>query len=207
MGAANIYRLIEEGVREGETLDFTSTLAIKGPITTTDGVASGTARKVGGLASASVAASTAQLGTVETETNFDTTYTLPANTLKAGTVVRIVAQGIHTATTSTESHTILLKLGSTTIVSKASIDPADNDIFYFDCTLVCRTAGTSGTFVAAGVMAAAVPLTGTCNPFLKGSTAVDTTAALVIAVAIDRQASAADTDSARLDILAVTVYG
>lgn len=176
-------------------------------VTTTDGVASGTARKVGGLASASIAASTAITGTTETETNFSTTYSLPANSLKAGTVVSIRAQGIHTATTDAETHTILLKLGSTTLASFSAVDPADGDIFYFDFEFVCRTNGATGTIVGCGVGGAVTPVTGTAKAIHLASTTIDTTAALVIAVAIDRQASATDGDSARLDYLRVTVHG
>lgn len=154
---------------------------------------------------ASVAASTAITGATETEANFDTTYTLPANTLKAGTRVKIRALGIHTATTDSETHTILLKLGSTTIASKASVDPANSDVFFFDFELVCRTAGGSGTMVGCGLMAVGASGTGAGVVVNLASTSVDTTAAHVIAVAIDRQSSATDSDSARLDFLTVDV--
>lgn len=190
-----------------EVGDGSGNLALTGQLSTTDGVASGTARRVGGGAHRSVAASTAITGATETETNFDTTYTMPADTLKAGTRVRIRAQGIHTATTGSEDHTILLKLGSTTLASKAAINPADNDLFYFDFELVCRTAGASGTIVGCGVLGTGPSGTGTVNPLLLASTTFDTTAAAIIAVAIDRQASATDGDSARLDILNVDIIG
>lgn len=156
-------------------------------------------------AGASVAASTAITGTQEAETNFDTTVTLAANTLKAGTRLKIRAQGIHTATTGSETHTILLKLGSTTLASKASIDPADNNLFYFDFEVVCRTAGASGTMVGCGLLGTGASGTGSVFPLLLAETSIDTTGALVVAVAIDRQSTATDTDSARLDFLTVDV--
>lgn len=198
--AANPYMTVVT-TNSSEAVNFSKA------VTTTDGVSSGTARKVGGLASASVAASTAITGATETETNFDTTYTMPANTLKAGTVVSIRAQGIHTATTGSEDHTILLKLGSTTIVSFASVDPANNDVFYFDFEFVCRTAGASGTILGCGTAGPVTPTTGTAKVVNLASTTIDTTAALVIAVAIDRQGTATDSDSARLDYLRVNVHG
>lgn len=191
--------------------DFASTAgaAFTNQVTTTDGVASGTARRVGGVASRSVAASAAQLGTVETETNFSESYSIPANTLKVGTVVRVRAQGIHTATTGAETHDILVKLGATTIMSKTGIDPANSDGFWIDAVIQIRTAGAGGTMVACGAMGfgASGAAAAQSENYLLASTAVDTTAALVIAIAIDRQAAAADTDSARLDILVVEVIG
>lgn len=188
-------------------VDSAGNVASTGTFTTTDGVTSGTARRVGGGAYRSVAASTAITGATETETNFDTAYTMPADTLKEGTRVRIRAQGIHTATTGSETHTILLKLGSTTLASVASVNPADSDVFYFDFELVCRTNGASGTFVGCGHVAVGAPGTGACVVVHKASTSVDTTGALAIAVAIDRQSTATDSDSARLDFLTVDIIG
>jgi hypothetical protein len=153
------------------------------------------------------AASTAQLGTVETDVALDTTATVPAGRLKVGSVIRVRAQGIHTLTTGAETHTMALKIGSTTVASQAAIDPADNDLFYFDAVFVIRTIGASGTFVATGAQAHGVPGTVTAKPFLKASTAIDTTVDQIVGVYIDRQGTATDTDSCRLDILFVEVLG
>ena len=113
-------------------------------VTTNYGLVNGPDRTVGGLVNAAVAASTAITGATETQANFDASYAIPAGTLQAGTVVKVRAQGIHTATTGTETHTILLVLGSQTLCSEASIDPANNGIFYVDFEFVVRTAGSSG---------------------------------------------------------------
>lgn len=174
---------------------------------TTHGLVDGPDRIVGGLVEASVAASTAITGATETQANFDTSYAIPANTLQAGTIVKVRAQGIHTATTGTETHTILLVLGSTTLCSEAAIDPANNGVFYVDFELVIRTAGATGTMVGCGLMAVGVAGTGTGKVVHLASTAVDTTGALTLAVAIDRQASATDGDSARLDYFRVEIIG
>lgn len=60
-------------------------------VTTTDGVAAGTARIVGGRAFASVADSAELAQAAAGYVAFDTTYSIPADTLKAGSVLRIVA--------------------------------------------------------------------------------------------------------------------
>lgn len=170
-------------------------------------VVNDTPLRLGGLLGVSVAASTAITGETETQASFSTTVTIPANTLKAGSRVKIRAQGIHTAATGSETHTLLLLLGSTTLVSKASIDPAANDVFVVDFELVVRTAGGSGTMVGAGSLGLGASGSGSMYPVYLASTAIDTTAAQIVAVAIDRQASATDGDSARLDILSVEITG
>jgi hypothetical protein len=154
----------------------------------------------------SVAASTAITGATETETIFDKNVTIPANKLAAGSVVRIRAQGVHTATTGTESHSMLLKVGAVTLTTMATIDPANSDLFYFDAIFVVRTAGEAGTCVATGTqLAQAATGVGTAKPFFLAETAIDTTAAQIVGVYIDRQGTATDSDSARLDILTVEV--
>lgn len=199
--AANVYL-------RAVTTNSSEALQSHQRLTTTDGVASGINRIVGGVVYTATAASAAITGATETETLFDSQISLPANTLKAGTTVRIRAQGIHTATTGAETHSMILKIGSVAITTMAAIDPVDNDIFYFDCTLVCRTAGAGGTVVATGVqLAQAASGVGTAKPFALASTVLNTTGANIVGVAIDRQAAAVDSDSARLDVLVVEVLG
>jgi hypothetical protein len=207
---ANAHEWIEgtTSYLKAVTTNAAERLAVGVRLTTTDGVASGIARVVGGKVYSNVAASTAITGTTETETLFDAQISLPADTLKAGTVVRVRAQGIHTATTGSEDHSMILKIGSVAVTTMAAIDPANSDVFYFDAVIVCRTAGASGTIVATGAqLAQAASGVGTAKPFLLASTTIDTTGANIVGVAIDRQGTATDSDSARLDILFVEVIG
>lgn len=162
--------------------------------------------RVGALMGAIVAASTAITGATETEAAFDKSVVIPANVLEAGSVVRIRAQGIHTATTGSETHSLLLKIGATTVYTVASVDPANNDIWVIDLEVTIRTAGSSGTCVGAGfALASGAHATGTAKAIYLASTAIDTTVDNTVAVSIDRQASATDGDSARLDYLSVEV--
>jgi hypothetical protein len=161
-------------------------------------------RESGGVA-ASTAASTAITGATEAEANFDTTHTLLANSLGVGSRVRVRAQGIHTSTTGAETHTLLVKLGTTTIASKAAVDPANNDIFYVDFEVIVRTVGATGTMVGAGIIATGASGTAAPAAVSLASTAIDTTADNVVAIAIDRQAAATDSDSARLDFFTVDI--
>ncbi len=201
-------------VTSSSSLALGSAQAFTNTVTTTDGVPSGTARRMGGVASRSIVASTAQLGTVETRTVFDTSFTMPANTLKAGTVLRIRALVFHTATTGSETHTLAVAFDSTDLAVTGNLDPADNGASIIDFTVVCRTAGALGTVVGWGTCtngARAAALTAT-HGLMTGTTststqAVDTTAAIVIGIAIDRQGTATDTDSCRLDALTVEIVG
>ncbi len=122
----------------------------------------------------SVAASTAISG-VSTITPFDTTYTIPANTLGVGDVLRIRGQTICTATNSTDTLILTLIIGTTTIIATAAVDVANSDVGVIDVYLVIRTIGASGTFVANGEWDLGVPGTATERVFALGSTAIDTT--------------------------------
>ena len=151
-------------------------------------------------------------GTAHTNSTTETaigSYSLPANTLKPGTRVRVKYQGIATATNSTDTLTVKLYLGGlsgTALMTGTATDVADNNIFCGEFELVCRTDGASGTFVGFGSHADVPAASGTASPVYEivGSTAVDTTAAQVIAVGADWSAASAS-DSCRLDFMAVDV--
>lgn len=136
-----------------------------------------------------VAASTAVSNTI-TETTFDTSgVSIPANTLKAGDVIEVEAWVRHTAQNSTDTSTIKLKLGaSTVIVSTGALDVAVDDLAYIKATLTVRTIGASGTLVATGIAAIGTGgTTGaigalTAKPFWLASVTIDTTAALTVNV-------------------------
>jgi hypothetical protein len=153
----------------------------------------------------SVSNSTAIDGTQEAATSFDRTRTIKGGRLRAGSQLRIRAMGSHTATTGTETHDMSLLLGSEVLATKASIDPANSDVFMFDFLVQVRTIGASGTIAGMGIMAFGA--SGTANPVVvrKAQATIDTTADLIVAVQIDRQATATDGDSARLEILSVDI--
>lgn len=151
-----------------------------------------------------VAASTAITGATETSTAFDQYYTVVASSPEAGSVIRGRAWGKHTAQTSTEDHTLALKLGSQAIFTSAAIDPATNDYWMIEFEIVFRTVGASGTIVGwASIRTGASAAAGTVIHHYLDSTSFDTTADAILAVYIDRQASATDGDSARQDCMVV----
>lgn len=110
------------------------------------------------------------------ETAFDQYYVFPAKELVAGDVLHIVAQGKINNIVANNTVNVKLKVGSTTIVATGAVAPAASDEFYIDTTLVVRTVGGSGTFVAGGVEALGTSGTVTSKAFYLDSTALNTNA-------------------------------
>lgn len=164
---------------------------------------------LGGTVYANVAASAAHTNTV-TEALFDKSYTIPANTLLAGSVIRVRYQGIATATNSTDTLTIKLYiggLGGTALLTGTATDVADNAIFAGECMIVIRTIGASGTFVAVGTHTDVPAASGTAAhdiTEITASTAIDTTATQQIGVGADWSVASAG-NSCRLDIFVVEI--
>lgn len=188
----------------------TTNQAFTGTVTTTDGVASGTARKVGGVASNLAAAGTAL--TASTTETVLASYTIPAGTLKAGTLLRVHYQGIVSATTGATTLTQKLRLGSTTltgtaIVSGTATTTAASLIFsgYFD--IVSRAAASAASALVAHGMFSEPTAAGAVTPkqAIMASTNFATNAALLLE--LTGQWSASDANSCRADVFAVEVIG
>lgn len=199
--AASASVAIDAGVG---TLDLSGDANVRcnDRLVTTDGVASGTERVVGGLAYAQVAASAAVSNTTS-ETDFDQTYPIPANTLKAGSTIRIKAAGITTASTG---NTLIIKgyIGTIAFMTSATVAQAANDEWYAEVDLTVRTAGTGGTIVGAAKWYgpdAPGTVQGQAN---LASTAIDTTAEQVVKFSAT-WGGAATGDSVRQDMLNVDV--
>lgn len=160
------------------------------------------------MAFANTVASTAVVGSTTAEQAFDVSYTIPANTLKAGTVVKVRAQGIATTTTSTDGLAYKIYIGGTggtALITSASADPADGATFLAETTLVCRTAGTTGTFVSTGTYKqVSAEGTMTVKDDITGSTTINTQANQAIVVTATWSVANA-TNSCRLDILTVEI--
>ena len=148
-----------------------------------------------------------EAGTAHTNSTDETalaTATFAANTLRAGNSIQVFGQGIATATNASDTLTIKLNFGGAAILTTAALDVADDDIFIVDAFITLRTVGSSGTYVAAGhsYMDANG---GTRLSGIKGSTAVDTTAAVTCTLSADWSAANAG-NSCRADIFTVIVH-
>lgn len=139
----------------GET-DVTLNLAGKGTgnvqstsrLVTTDGVASGTAKVVGGLAKSGVSASDSV--TAATSNNafvdFATTYAIPASTLKSGSVVQARAMVRVSDASGADTLSIKLVLGSTDLITTTAVDPgATTDLHIVDFEITSRAAPSAAS--------------------------------------------------------------
>lgn len=160
---------------------------------------------VGAVTYKNTADSTPITGATETDTIFDTYHTIPANTLRAGSIIRCQAIGIHT-TGSTTVTQCDLKVGTVSIAATGSHTGTTNDIFVFNYEIIIRTAGAGGTLVAHGYRIHDSPSgTGTARPTLLGETAIDTTGALTVGIWMDRGPGVDDGESAVLRTISVQV--
>lgn len=127
-------------------------------------------------------------------------YTIPANTLVAGDVLRISGQATVTAQNSTNTHTVVVSIGSDSLASTGAVQMAAADTAKFDISVTLRTVGASGTIYPTGsIFAGSSTITqGTIGP----SASLDTTVAEPIKVT--SAASAASTgNSIRLDVFQI----
>jgi hypothetical protein len=152
------------------------------------------------------AASTAITGATETATNFDTTRTIPANRIVPGSRIKVRAAGTATATTGTETYTLALVIGTTTVYVTGNIDAANSDVFVFDVDIIVRANGD--LFAMGWVLTTGAIATGTAKALSAtvSSGLPDWTTTNVVAIQIDRQGTATDSDSARLDAMCVDIY-
>lgn len=185
-----------------------STVAFTDRITTTDGVSSGTAKVVGGVAFSSVTSSTAVAST-SAETAFDQSYTIPANTLKVGSVVRVTYWGLQTALVGTDTLRIRAFIGGTggtAIADNTATTGVSNGFFQGFAVLTCRTTGTSGTAVvhSSAQVQVASGSTQVFKNLAGNSFTVNTTTSQAIVVAATF--NTANANSVRLDGLVVEIY-
>ena len=137
------------------------------------------------------------------------TTTIPADTLMAGSVIKLHSSGVVIDNNSTDTLTPLftLKHGSTTVVllTGAALDVADSDIVNFESTIQFRTVGASGTFVAASRLFS--DAAGGTQLFTHNvSTAVATNVAIELSANMDWSVANADNEFTHL-IHTAQVFG
>lgn len=169
----------------------------------------GNAKVMPRLLYTNTAASTAHSNTT-TEAIFDTNYTIPANMLRAGSLLKMRWQGIAIATNSTDTLTIVARIGGltgTALFTHAATDVADNNVFQGEYELIIRTVGASGTMVGCG-WGKSVPAaegTATFKDDILASTTIDTTVAQQVGVTADWSVANAG-NSCRLDFFKVELW-
>lgn len=176
-------------------------------LTTTDGVASGTARVVGGRAYSNTAAGSSH--TNSTSEVVLGSYSVPANTLKAGSTMRVRWKAKVTANASTTTLTVRLRIGPTTLtgtvmVATAAVDTSANDIATGWVELISRAApGASVAVEGVGYYSDPAAAGGTMKVASLDATNLATNGALLVEVT--GQWSAADANAVQLEHLSVEI--
>ena len=142
--------------------------------------------------------STAITGATETEAAFNNDASIPANVLREGSRIFCTGLAKHTATSGSETHSMIVEIGGAALLTVAAIDPANSDYFYFDMSLDVVEAGASGSLMGAVQYRTGAATGAALNVAIVDGVAIDTTAANAIELSIDRQASATDGDSAKV---------
>lgn len=149
------------------------------------------------------AASTAVTNTT-TETAFDENVPIPAAFLIAGDEIEITGSGIATATNSTDTLIVRVKIAAVELWLSPTVDVADNDTWSFKITGTVRSLGASGVVIFRSLGHGPDAATVTSDSGKQVSATVDTTGALSITSTAEWSVASAS-NSCRSDALAVKV--
>jgi len=155
-----------------------------------------------------------------TETEFSQLYNIPANTLKAGSVIEIDASGSYSATVGTTTSIIAMYIGPTTsavtsrtslVTTATGIDVADTFAWMFmNWKIVVTAIGTSGVYSSSGgfirpaIKTANTAISSRMN-LVGASSSIDTTVQNTIS--ITNTWSAGNASTAALDQFTVSIRG
>ena len=128
-------------------------------------------------------------------------YTIPANTLEKGDIVRIKCFATVIDSNGPDTLTPILNFGGTAIATGAALDVADSDIVYAWADVHCTATGSSGTCTAIAEIRTdalgAVHVIGQ-----TALTSMDTTGGLAVALNVDWDAAHADNE-VRIDAVSI----
>jgi hypothetical protein len=111
-------------------------------------------------------------------------YSIPANTLEKGDLIRFSVRATITDNNSSDTLTPIFNFGGTAIATGAALDVADSDVIWVDGWISTVTTGSSGTMTAhTEIRTDAVA--GTTVRATTALTSKDTTAALAMALNVD----------------------
>ncbi len=182
--------------------------SMTGRLTTTDGVASGTARVVGGRAYSAVSATDNLLASAgaSAHVDFAQTYSIPANTLNANSVTKIKGSVAVTDASGTDTLEVKVYIGGTTLMTTTAFDPnGATDFVNFEFDLVSRgAAGAAVSHVGMGRWVTSDGGTLTHGAAILAPTNLATNGALVVKVSAKWSATTANTN-ARLEMFNVEV--
>lgn len=211
---------VKEGSNNYEgfvTTNGAERVAFSKPVTTSQGVSSGTARVVGGIHTIDPTDSAAITGATEVITVFNKNCPLEADTLnRVGAYLEIHAQFLASNMAAADTTTFTLRANNTTIgATNTTVAPQDEGPVTFngwcetDSTGSTGTLTCGGTFIVSGARGASTPVV---HSLFSGSTTtstitLDLTSLQTIRLANTWQGSANDADSIRQDFIMCRVTG
>lgn len=117
-------------------------------------------------------------------------YTIPANTLKLGDVLKIKARFIKSAVNSTNTQAFKVYIGTVALSAFAAVAaPTAADEAYQDLYAVVTALGASGKIQGAGTVTDGTPGTATTKSVSLSSTTLDTTSAAVVRASVTMSVS------------------
>lgn len=129
------------------------------------------------------------------ETSYGQTYTIPANTLQDGDVLKFTVAGFVPSANANDTLNVKLKIGSTVIAATGAVNITANDAFEIEMSAVIRTDGASGFITAGGFTSLGVLGTATGLVARLAPTAINTTANQIIDVTATYNAAHTDNQS------------
>tara|TARA_R110002167_G_scaffold166976_1_gene364088 strand:- start:234 stop:758 length:525 start_codon:yes stop_codon:yes gene_type:complete len=140
--------------------------------------------------------------TNSTDAAFLNSYSIPANALEKGDVIRVRLRATVTDNNSTDTLTPVFKFGGTAIATGAALDVADSDIIWVDAEISVTAIGASGTMTAHSSIKTN---TGDVDVFATTAlTSKDSTAAIVLGLEVDWSVAHAE-NIVRLDSFIVEI--
>lgn len=148
------------------------------------------------------ATSAASVTSTNTETTFpNATLTIPANYLRAGSILEFEWAGSATSATGADTLQIKAYIGSTAVATGAVTSVTAGNVFAGRCVVDFRSVGAAGQFVANAnhVKTPGASLTASRVDEITAATAIDTTAAVSCTVKATWGATSS-TDIAKMDL-------
>ena len=128
-------------------------------------------------------------------------YTIPANTLEVGDIVRIKVFCTVIYNNGTDTLTPVLNFGGSAIATGAALDVADSDIVFAEADVHVTATGSSGTCTAIGEIR--TDALGAVHVIAQTAlTSMDTTGGLAVALNMDWDAAHADNE-VRIDTVSI----
>lgn len=127
--------------------------------------------------------------TTATETDFDKSITLAANTLKVGDIIDIEGSFLVQGVDSTPNITLKVYLGSVVLINTGTAAVLANGVGRFKVTAIIRAIGASGSVAAMGETGIGAQGTATMKPFNTAPQTIDTTVAAIAKASVTWSAS------------------